>query len=278
MSSSRQLMRWSPQVHQDILIATFCNLSLSSEQWAKVMADLSEMGYTFSESALRGRIIARSFSALRSLQSDLLHCCSIPYICTTLSHPCRPLLSLSLAHTRYPSPSFSSIYSCHLKLPTMGASKKDATPSGNKPARGWDATAHEALLLCVIDEIKGGKAFLTEVTRRMQERGYTYSYDAINQHVQKLRKARDTNGIVNAADPSASKAAATPRKAAATPHKRRTPAKKEIDEDDEDDDIKLKLEQAADDDDEMPSPSIRPLKRARTSLPSFDDGLGEGEI
>jgi hypothetical protein len=53
----------------------------------------------------------------------------------------------------------------------------DATPSGNK--RGWDATAHEALLLCVIDEIKGGKVFLTEVTKRMQARGYTYSYDAI---------------------------------------------------------------------------------------------------
>lgn len=62
----------------------------------------------------------------------------------------------------------------------MVASKsKDATPSGNRPARGWDAAAHEALLLCVIDEIKGGKAFLTEVTRRMQERGYSYSYDAI---------------------------------------------------------------------------------------------------
>jgi hypothetical protein len=53
MSASRQLMKWSPQVHQDILIATFCNLSLSSEQWAKVMADLSKMGYTFSENALR---------------------------------------------------------------------------------------------------------------------------------------------------------------------------------------------------------------------------------
>jgi hypothetical protein len=53
MSSSRQLMKWSPQVHEDILVATFCNLSLSSEQWAKIMADLSEMGYTFSESALR---------------------------------------------------------------------------------------------------------------------------------------------------------------------------------------------------------------------------------
>lgn len=62
----------------------------------------------------------------------------------------------------------------------MGAPKStDATSSGNKPARGWDAAAHEALLLCVIDEVKGGKPFLTEVTRKMQARGYSYSYDAI---------------------------------------------------------------------------------------------------
>ncbi|KAL6910397.1 hypothetical protein GGI43DRAFT_378373 [Trichoderma evansii] len=47
---------WSairPQVHEDILVAMFYNMSLSSEQWTKIMADLSEMGYTFSESALR---------------------------------------------------------------------------------------------------------------------------------------------------------------------------------------------------------------------------------
>lgn len=62
----------------------------------------------------------------------------------------------------------------------MGAPKSANTPtSSNKPTRGWDAAAHEALLLCVIDEVKGGKAFLTEVTRKMQARGYTYSYDAI---------------------------------------------------------------------------------------------------
>ncbi|KAL9489486.1 hypothetical protein ACSS6W_001763 [Trichoderma asperelloides] len=158
----------------------------------------------------------------------------------------------------------------------MVASKAtDTTPSGNKPTRGWDAAAHEALLLCVIDEIKGGKAFLTEVTRRMQERGYTYSYDAINQHVQKLRKNRDTTGIVTAADPAsgASKASATPRKAAATPRKRRTPAKKDVDEDD-DMDVKLKLEQAAEDE-EMYSPSIRASKRARSfaSLPNPDEEI-----
>ncbi|KAM0247362.1 hypothetical protein ACHAQJ_009870 [Trichoderma viride] len=47
---------WSairPNVHEDILISMFYNLTLSSEDWAKVMADLKEMGYTFSEGALR---------------------------------------------------------------------------------------------------------------------------------------------------------------------------------------------------------------------------------
>lgn len=62
----------------------------------------------------------------------------------------------------------------------MGAPKSsNASATGNKPTRGWDAAAHEALLLCVIDEVKGGKAFLTEVTAKMQARGYSYSYDAI---------------------------------------------------------------------------------------------------
>lgn len=85
-----------------------------------------------------------------------------------------------------------------------------------------------------------------------------------SQHVQKLRKSRDTTGIVTAADPAAgpSKPSATPRKAAATPRKRRTPAKKDVDEDD-DMDFKLKLEQAADEED-LFSPSIRPSKRARS--------------
>ncbi|KAL7944412.1 hypothetical protein V8C42DRAFT_346160 [Trichoderma barbatum] len=53
MVSSRQLMKWDPQVHEDILIAVFHNLTLSTEDWTRVMKDLKEMGYSFSESALR---------------------------------------------------------------------------------------------------------------------------------------------------------------------------------------------------------------------------------
>lgn len=53
MASSRQLMRWTPQVHEDILISMFHNVSLSPNDWARVMADLKEMGYSFTEGALR---------------------------------------------------------------------------------------------------------------------------------------------------------------------------------------------------------------------------------
>lgn len=82
-----------------------------------------------------------------------------------------------------------------------------------------------------------------------------------SQHVQKLRKNRDTTGIVTAAEPGAeSSKASTPRKTA-TPRKRRTP-KKEIVAD-EDDDMNLKLE-GMDEDEEMRSPSIRPSKRAKS--------------
>ena len=48
-----------------------------------------------------------------------------------------------------------------------------------KPARGWNATSHEALLLALIDEIKPNKAIITQVTTRMSAAGYSYSYDAI---------------------------------------------------------------------------------------------------
>ncbi|KAK4067854.1 hypothetical protein Trihar35433_6414 [Trichoderma harzianum] len=155
----------------------------------------------------------------------------------------------------------------------MGAPKSsNASTTGNKPTRGWDAAAHEALLLCVIDEVKGGKAFLTEVTAKMQARGYSYSYDAINQHVQKLRKNRDTTALTGPTDSGAGSAKTpTPRKSA-TPRKRRTPKKEMIT--DEDDDMNLKLEEAIEDE-EMRSPSVRPRKRAKSVASTMDDEMDD---
>ncbi|KFH43422.1 hypothetical protein ACRE_058310 [Hapsidospora chrysogenum ATCC 11550] len=121
--------------------------------------------------------------------------------------------------------------------------------------RGWDATSHEALLMCLIDEVKPNKALLTEVTKRMNDAGWSYSYDAINQHIQKLRKNRDTTAISNAAAGNSAAATGTPKKAAApkkvaaTPRKKATPkkSKAKVDasdvEDDEDFEKLVKKEQ-----------------------------------
>ncbi|CEI69797.1 unnamed protein product [Fusarium venenatum] len=142
-----------------------------------------------------------------------------------------------------------------------------------KPTRGWDATSHEDLLLALLEEMKPNKAVLTSVADKMRDKGYSYSFDAINQHVQKLRKNRDTTGIQNSGSE-----AATPRKSRATAPKtpKRTPKRKAptksasiADDDDEEDleDMKLQLKMEETDvgDDALLSP--KGVKRARTATP-----------
>ncbi|KAM0427328.1 hypothetical protein ACHAPT_007763 [Fusarium lateritium] len=138
-----------------------------------------------------------------------------------------------------------------------------------KPSRGWDANSHEDLLLTLLEEMKPTRAILTNVSEKMRQKGYTYSFDAINQHVQKLRKNRDTNGIQTAGAGTGS-ATTTPRKkAAATPRKRKSTTKSSATAADGDDDddleeekMKLKLENEDDYDGEIVSPL--PPKRAKT--------------
>lgn len=143
-----------------------------------------------------------------------------------------------------------------------------------KPVRGWNAASHEALLLALIDEIKPNKAIVTQVTARMTDAGYSYSYDAIkllhfqslsiqlltslfySQHIQKLKKSRDATS----SNPSTPK---KPIKAAEGSHtasgKKR--AKKTVKYDDDEDDV-LPKDEASDDDDEVSATPV--AKRAKT--------------
>ncbi|KAI6779846.1 uncharacterized protein J7T54_003770 [Emericellopsis cladophorae] len=96
--------------------------------------------------------------------------------------------------------------------------------------RGWGAASHEDLLLCLLDYCKPTKAIVTDITERMRVKGYTYSYDAINQHIQKLRKSRDMSRLNEGANGDPSSKPTTPVKrtasAASTPRKRKAPIKK----------------------------------------------------
>ncbi|KAF4441926.1 hypothetical protein F53441_11886 [Fusarium austroafricanum] len=155
-----------------------------------------------------------------------------------------------------------------------------ARNANGKPARGWDAGSHEDLLLALLEEIKPSKADLTNVAEKMRAKGYSYSYDAINQHVQKLRKNRDTSAIQN----SGGSEPATPRKRAATGTKapKRTPKKKAVksasiaDDDEDREDEKMQLKMETDElEDGLRSP--KGAKRPRTKLEPEDEEQIVGE-
>ncbi|KAJ4170715.1 hypothetical protein NW754_006852 [Fusarium falciforme] len=116
----------------------------------------------------------------------------------------------------------------------------------------------------------------------LKERGWKTSFDAVRQHVQKLRKNRDTNATnaltaIQAA--GAGSATTTPRKKATTTPRKRKNAKNTPADDDDVEDEKMKLKQENDDEggDELVSPS--PMKRAkRTPKPEPKDGELEAGI
>ncbi|KAH7224614.1 hypothetical protein NW761_010857 [Fusarium oxysporum] len=146
-----------------------------------------------------------------------------------------------------------------------------------KPARGWDAASHEDLLLALLEEIKPNKADLTNVAEKMRNKGYSYSYDAINQHVQKLRKNRDTTAIQN----SGGSETGTPRKrssstktpAKRTPKRKATKSASIVDEDEDLEDEKMQLKMETDDmDEELMSP--KGVKRTK-SEPEDEVTVGE---
>ncbi|KAK3191313.1 hypothetical protein K4F52_002523 [Lecanicillium sp. MT-2017a] len=149
----------------------------------------------------------------------------------------------------------------------------------SKPVGRWNDEAHTALLIALLDEVKGGKAVVTKATERLNEMGYNYTYNAVKYyrkallHIQKLRRTRDVAALnTDGGDDSGASKPATPRKTA-TPRKRRTPSKKSAktaddDEDDEESgDVDTKPQVS---DTEMESPSKR-VKKERTPAGNADD-------
>ncbi|KAI2625549.1 hypothetical protein GGS21DRAFT_307147 [Xylaria nigripes] len=53
MSASRSVTSWGGKVHEDILIAMSGVIQPGRSDWDKIMHTLREMGYTFTESALK---------------------------------------------------------------------------------------------------------------------------------------------------------------------------------------------------------------------------------
>ncbi|KAM3475212.1 hypothetical protein MY5147_003873 [Beauveria neobassiana] len=122
-----------------------------------------------------------------------------------------------------------------------------------KSSRRWDATAHEALLFAMIEEFKPNKESIMGIVGRLRAMGHDYTFHGVNQHIQKLRKARDTSALDGSGDSSKP---ATPRKA--TPRKTPTSTRKHKVETDEDaDELGLDIKKE-DEKGSMATPSKRP--------------------
>ncbi|KAJ0153506.1 Uncharacterized protein HZ326_4088 [Fusarium oxysporum f. sp. albedinis] len=249
--AKRQVMQWDANVHEDILISLFQHIKPSAEDWSNVMGDLQQKGYTFTGGALRQLF----YKALL-----ISSCLFIQHLASIILYPNK--------QTYKPFPFIN------LSIITVMAPR---AAGAGKPARGWDAASHEDLLLALLEEIKPNKADLTNVAEKMRNKGYSYSYDAINQHVQKLRKNRDTTAIQN----SGGSETGTPRKRASstktpakrTPKRKATKSASIVDEDEDLEDEKMQLKMETDDmDEELMSP--KGVKRTK-SEPEDDVTVGE---
>ncbi|EXK45288.1 hypothetical protein FOMG_03774 [Fusarium oxysporum f. sp. melonis 26406] len=111
----------------------------------------------------------------------------------------------------------------------------------------------------------------------LQQKGYTFTEGALRQHVQKLRKNRDTTAIQN----SGGSETGTPRKRASstktpakrTPKRKATKSASIVDEDEDLEDEKMQLKMETDDmDEELMSP--KSVKRTK-SEPEDEVTVGE---
>ncbi|PHH65166.1 hypothetical protein CDD81_3297 [Ophiocordyceps australis] len=148
----------------------------------------------------------------------------------------------------------------------------------SKPMRGWNDEANANLLLAFMDVIKPNKAMITEVTAAMTAMGYAYSFDAINQHVQKLRRPRDPTAVGKAQLKDETVSTPTKKTQARTPgsgsgRKRKTPSKsvkKEmspIDDNDETESLKAKVKE------EGEAPRPKKVKKESTPLEGEEDEI-----
>lgn len=62
MARGQNKNKWDATCHEDILLSLFQHVTLSANDFAKIMEDMNKRGYTFTESALRYGIFTFPFS------------------------------------------------------------------------------------------------------------------------------------------------------------------------------------------------------------------------
>ncbi|KAI5466912.1 hypothetical protein BGZ63DRAFT_398537 [Mariannaea sp. PMI_226] len=134
---------------------------------------------------------------------------------------------------------------------TWEAIRKKGTMS-NRQTMKWDANVHQDILIVLFQHIKLSSQDWEKIMNDLHAMDYTFTESALRQHVQKLRRTRDTSSIQNAGSGITSSFSTpkkeTPRKRLGTGSgKKRKLFKAPGDDDDDDDKSFLKREMGSDD-------------------------------
>ncbi|TRX90510.1 hypothetical protein FHL15_008679 [Xylaria flabelliformis] len=230
MSLPRVTTKWDPNVHEDILVAINDVLKLTREDWARVIQALHAMGHSFTESALN---------------ADLGGDPSPPLYYTPNLFSSHFLLDLQPG---FCSDNFSiPTYTVDIVPSHLHYSYQDSAMTTNAGGQTiWSDKTRSDLLQAIFDVCPPSKHW-EAISVQLREKGYTYSYSAALQHLQKLKKKEgdkknEKNEDEQATPKKAKAAAGRAKKTGGIPG---TPSQKKrnrmnADMDEDEDEVKVK--------------------------------------
>ncbi|KAJ4150823.1 hypothetical protein LMH87_011556 [Akanthomyces muscarius] len=143
-----------------------------------------------------------------------------------------------------------------------------------KSSQKWNAVAHEALLFAMIEEFRPSKDKIVSIVERMSQQGHHFTFNGVNQHIQKLRKARDTSALDSSGDGGSKPT--TPRKA--TPRKTPTSGRGKRKLEEEEDELSLDLKGEYEEETKS-TPSKRVKNERLSEVPDWKtEAFRNGEI
>ncbi|KAL2116824.1 hypothetical protein VTJ04DRAFT_8992 [Mycothermus thermophilus] len=210
--TGKNLTTWDHQAHVTLLCAFFAENPPSHQQWQRILARVSEKGYTYT-------ISAAMYISPTPTSVLLIFIFSV---CFHRASAIRPARSTTFALHCFISFTFPLVSSHHT---TLGSSNM-ATRRKLGDRMTWDHDEDKALLIALLKVVPPSTAKMADIAKRMQELGYTCSGKAIAQHLQKLRRKDESGASTPAGRKRASRAKKEPGSAGT---KRKTDALAEDD-------------------------------------------------
>ncbi|WYZ37253.1 hypothetical protein EsH8_II_000759 [Colletotrichum jinshuiense] len=184
---SRTVMKWTPEVDQQILVAMVKAINPTGDQYSAIIDELHACGHSFTASALKCafpsfRLLPLFTSA--SAGSFLLHAVFHKTICLPLLSP-KPPSRFIITHVF--SRLFYSLYHSS-RLSSLILHLITLISITMAPVTLWNDKARSDLLVALLLVVKPSKEEWDQALVTVRAKGYSYNATAAMQHIQKLQR------------------------------------------------------------------------------------------